>query len=170
MTTDKIHIADLFTSNQVFGKVSSSPTLISGQSALVVSNGGIPGTSDGSLYFIPFGGGPIELGGGGGGVVYEDFATSGATNPDPDLAVTDMNLDTGGNVSLTLTDPSTPLLGVSSKTIIVSRFTSGSSLTLNINTFVGGSGINYTTIGQSTTFLWTAGGWAITGGAGGSVF
>jgi len=169
MSTPKVHISELYNSLHVLGKISETPELITGQSALAISDGTIPGTTNGVLYLFRFGDTPVDLTSED-GTTYEDLATSAATNPDADVDVSDFNLNTGGAVALTLADPSMPSLGNSQKTIIISRFTAGSSLTMNIDNLVGGSGISYNAVGQSTVLMWSAAGWAIIGGAGGSVF
>lgn len=59
--TGKCYIDYLYDTNQIILKANSTPPMVAGESALVVSDGTIPGTTDGNLYLIPFGGSPIIL-------------------------------------------------------------------------------------------------------------
>ena len=94
----------------------------------------------------------------GAGAAYEDLSTSIGTDPAAGTEISDFNLNTGNRVVLTLANGSS--LGQKKK-LVVSRFTAGSELELQITSFVNGTGLLFTSLGQSASLVWTAAGWAI---------
>lgn len=103
----------------------------------------------------------ITISGTWGAMGYELLEISDGVNPNPDLQITEFNLNQAGNILLTLGSPLNSAPGVR-KEIFISNVLSGSSLTLLIPAMVGGSGLYFTLLGQSAELVQVSEGrWAI---------
>ena len=205
------YINNLFGLSHIFSPTSYLATQ-PGQSALVVSDGLIPSTTAGGLYFIPYGLPPVDLTNGGtlqsvvnvgagsgqifrnltgstanfrtissgagisvstsgdevfivntgagGGVGYEDLATSSMIDPNPNVEVTAVNANTGTTVTLTLANP-TPAIHGTKKKIIISQLAVGSVLHLNIPSLINGTALIFNSLGMSASLVYCSQGYAI---------
>lgn len=96
------------------------------------------------------------------------IANGGVIDPNADIEISEIIIQ-GGLTTGTLGDPTPGLIG-QRKMLIVTDVTIPGSYTINITSFVNGSGVSLSQKGQSLEFIWINSGWSSLGGAGGLLF
>lgn len=157
-------VIDGITTNSNIMNFHGDPELGADQRAVFVSDGSVPGTIPGNLYFGESGSyTDISTGGSGPGPSlpdYEAISILSGGDPDPNVEISDIALNNGTNVVRTLADPSPATLGLKKK-LMISQYVVGSSLTLNIPSFVHGNGLIFNALGSSASLIWSNSGWII---------
>lgn len=95
------------------------------------------------------------------GSTYETITSSVPVNINPDVELTQLNINTGTNsiITISLGTPASPIIG-RRKTIILIAKSGNDTFRVLVSPFVAGSSIDFPLLGMSITLLWTSNGWA----------